>query len=191
MPAQDDRQLAEETLSYIRQTMETASTFTAVSGWGLVAVGSVGLVAAWLAHATGEAAPLNVWLPAAVVALACSATANGMKAKRLDVPLWSGAFRKMVWGLVPALIAGAFLTRALAIQDADILVPGTWLAVYGTGVAASGMFSVRALRWMGLAMLGLGAVALVRPAIGLTLLAAGFGGVHVLFGAYIAHRHGG
>ncbi len=191
MPTSDDRQIAEDTLSYIRQTMETASTFTAVSGWGLVAVGGVGLVAAWLAYATGEAAPFNVWLPAAFVALACSATANAIKARRLEVPLWSGSFRKMAWGLVPALIAGALLTQALAAQDAQLLIPGTWLAVYGAGVTASGMFSVRALRWMGLVMLGFGAVALVQPSNGLVLLAIGFGGAHVLFGAYIIHRHGG
>ncbi|MEN8197230.1 MAG: radical SAM protein, partial [Pseudomonadota bacterium] len=36
----------------------------------------------------------------------------------------------------------------------------------GAGVAASGMFSVRAFRWMGLTLLGLGAIALLQTAFG-------------------------
>lgn len=191
IPTRDDRHQAEETLSYIRQTMETASTYTAVSGWGLVAVGGIGVVSAWLARASGQPAPLSVWVPAALISLAAAGTANAIKAKQIDVPLWSGSFRKVVWGLAPALIAGAFLTWALTRQGTTAIVPGMWLSVYGAGVAAGGMFSVRALRWMGVFMLALGGLALVQPQYGLLLLAAGFGGGHLVFGSYIVHRHGG
>ncbi len=128
--------------------------------------------------------------PGRVVAVAVSAVANVAKARRLEVPLWTGSLRKMVWGLAPALAAGAFLTQALTVQEAPNLLPGTWLALYGAGVTASGTFSVQAVRWMGLAMLALGSLALLRADLGLVLLAVGFGGFHVAFGLYIAHRHG-
>ncbi len=190
-PTRDERQHAEDTLSYIRQTMESASTYTAVSGWGLMAVGATGVLASWLAWASGEATPLEVWIPAALLAVAAAGVGNALKARRLRVPLWSGSFRKMVWGLVPALMAGALMTFALSGAGAEALIPGTWLAVYGSGVAASSVFSVRPLRWMGLVMLGLGSVGLFRPDLGLALLAAGFGGVHAAFGLYIVTRHGG
>jgi len=190
-PTQSDRQRAEETLSYIRETMESSSTFTAVSGWGLVSVGGTGLIASWLAWASGASIALRVWVPAALVALILSSTGNALKARRMAVPLWSGSFRKVVWGLVPALIAGAFLTFALRAHGAAPVIPGTWLAVYGAGVAAGGMFSVRALRWMGLVLLGMGSIALLNPDLGLVMLAGGFGGVHAVFGLYIAYRHGG
>ena len=191
IPTHEERQQAKETLAYIRDTMESASTFTAVSGWGVVGVGAVGLIASWLAWAAGAAAMLVVWIPAALVAVAISAVANAAKARRLQVPLWTGSFRKMVWGLAPALAAGALLTQALIVQEASHLLPGTWLALYGAGVTASGTFSVRAVRWMGLTMLALGAVALLRADIGLPLLAVGFGAAHVAFGFYIAQQHGG
>jgi hypothetical protein len=190
-PTPQAHQQAKETLDYIRQTMESASTFTAVSGWGLVGVGALGLIASWVTWAAKASALLEVWVPTALVALAVSGTGNAIKARRLNVPLWSGSFRKMAWGLVPALTAGAFLTLALTKQGATHLLPGAWLAVYGAGVTASGTFSVRSVRWMGLAMLTLGGSALLWPQLGLGLLALGFGGFHTAFGLYIVIRHGG
>ena len=65
IPTQHDREHAKETLDYIRRTMESATSFTAVSGWGLVAVGFVGLVASWLAWSAGRDADLRIWLPTA------------------------------------------------------------------------------------------------------------------------------
>ncbi len=191
IPTQPAREQAEETLAYIRETMESASTFTGVSGWGLVGAGGIGLIASWLAWAAGTPALLRVWVPAALAAVAVAAVANVVKARRLEIPLWTGSLRKMAWGLAPALAAGAFLTQALTVQEAPHLLPGTWLALYGAGVTASGTFSVRAVRWMGLAMLALGSLALLRADLGLVLLAVGFGGFHVAFGLYIAQRHGG
>lgn len=191
LPTHEDQEQAKEILAYIRRTMESASTFTAVSGWGLVVVGGVGLLAAGLAWSGGVVADLRVWIPAALVSVAIAAAMNAAKARRQDVPIWSGAFRKMVWVMAPALAAGALLTLALADQGASALLPGTWLALYGAGVTASGTFSVRAIRWMGIAFLILGAVALLMPDLGLLLLAAGFGGLHVVIGLDIVWRHGG
>ena len=191
IPTHHERAQAEETLAYIRQTMESASTFTGVSGWGLVGVGAVGLLASWLAWAAGTPALLRVWIPAALVAMAISAVANGAKARRLGIPLWNVSVRKMAWGIAPALAAGALLTQALTAAGATHLLPGTWLALYGAGVTASGTFSVQAVRWMGLTALALGGLALLQADLGLVLLASGFGGAHLAFGFYIAHKHGG
>lgn len=191
IPASEQQRQAQEALAYIRETMESASTFTAVSGWGVVAMGALGLVASWLAWATGTPWHLGVWIPTAVIALTVSWVANAAKAKRLSVSLWSAAGRKMVWGMAPALGAGGLLTYALTTQGAPHLLPGTWLALYGAGITASAAFSVRAVRWMGLALLACGAVALLRADLGLACLTLGFGGAHLAFGFYIAERHGG
>jgi hypothetical protein len=66
-----------------------------------------------------------------------------------------------------------------------------WLALYGAGVTAGGTLSVRAIRWMGVAFLVLGAVALLRTDLGLVMLALGFGGLHITVGFDIVWRHGG
>jgi hypothetical protein len=189
-PTHEDRRHAEDTLSYIRDTMHSATTSTAVSGWGLIAVGVTGLVASWIDLQVPATAPMRVWIPAAIVGLTVSAIGNGAKARKLGVPLWTGSFRKMVWGLTPALIVGTFLTLALA-EDVRVLIPGMWLGVYGAGVTAAGAFSVRAFRALGVMMIALGGLALWRPDLGLLLLAIGFGFVHAAVGVFIVARHGG
>jgi hypothetical protein len=191
MPTQEDREQAHEALVYIRQTMESASSFTALSGWGLIGVGAVGLAAAGLAWSSGVPERLKVWLPAAVVGVLVAGFANASKAKRLDVPLWSGSLRKVAWVMAPVLVAGALLTWALDDAGARHLMPGTWLALYGAGVTAGGTFSIREVRWMGLALLVLGGLAFLSPTQAIVFLALGFGVLHLFFGWYIVRRHGG
>ena len=191
MPTHQDRESAKDTLAYIRRTMESASSFTAVSGWGLITVGFAGLLASWLAWRGTQPTDLRIWLPTAAVSVAIAAVSNISKARRTDVPIWSGAIRRLVWVLAPELAAGAVLTAALAMEDARHLLPGMWLALYGAGVTAGAEFSIRAIRWMGVCLLVLGAVALLQPQWGLLLMACGFGGLHVLIGLDIVMRHGG
>jgi len=190
-PTREDREQAKETLAYIRRTMESASSFTAVSGWGLVGVGVVGLVAAWIAGRGGDPASLHVWIPAAAVSIAIAVVSNVSKARRTDVPIWTGAMRRLVWVMAPALAAGAMMTGVLARDGAGYLLPGMWLALYGAGVTAGGELSIRSIRGMGLSFLVLGAAALLRPDLGLVIMAVGFGGLHVLVGLDIVWRHGG
>lgn len=190
-PAQEERKQAQEALAYIRQTMENASSFTALSGWGLVAVGVIGLGAAVLAWRSGTPEKLGVWVPAAVIGVLCAGVANASKARRLDLPLWSGSFRKVAWVMTPVFTAGALLTFALVNAGARHLLPGTWLALYGAGVTAGGTFSLRAVRWMGLVIVVLGGLALFSPQQGIVFLAAGFGVLHILFGLYLVAKHGG
>jgi hypothetical protein len=171
--------------------MESASTYTAVSGWGLVFSGAVGIAATWLAWLRDIPADLRIWIPAAIVSVAAASVANAMKARKIEVPVWSGVLRRVFWVVIPVLVAGALLTFALEAHEATQLLPGTWLALYGAGVAAGGTFSVRAIRWMGVVFLLLGAVALAQPELGLVMLGIGFGGLHIGAGLDITWRHGG
>lgn len=191
IPTQHDQQDAQENLAFIRRTMESASTFTAVSGWGMIGVGVVGLIATTLAWSAGVPADLGVWLSAALISIAISAAATAVKAQGQRLPLWTGAFRKIAWVMTPTLVAGALLTFALTQQGTTLLLPGIWLVMYGAGVTAGGNFAVRAIRWMGIAFLALGAIALFRPDMGLALLGVGFGGLHVAIGIDLVWRHGG
>jgi hypothetical protein len=71
-------------------------------------------------------------------------------------------------------------------------LPGCWLLLYGAAVASGGALSVRIVPLMGVCLMLLGAMALVAPGSwGDGFMAAGFGGLHVVFGIVIGRRHGG
>jgi hypothetical protein len=184
---------AEENLQFIRRTMECSSTFTAVPGLGGAGMGLVGLAAAVLA--ANQPSPgrwLLVWLSAAAVAFGIGAATMWSKAARSGAPLAGTVGRRFVMSLAPPLVAGAALTWGVWMNGDRALVPAIWLMLYGTGVLAGGVFSVAAVRLIGLAFMALGVAALLTPsAWGDALLGIGFGGLQLVFGLYIAKKHGG
>jgi len=80
---------AMDNLSFIRDTMERATAFTAVPGWGGVVMGVVALAAAALARGRPPGAWLVTWLGAAVVALAVGCWAMTRKARRAGTAVFS------------------------------------------------------------------------------------------------------
>src|SRR5947209_14506526 len=85
-----------DNLRYIRETMERASAFTAVPGWGQVIIGATALVTAYLASRQSNAKSwLFVWLVEAVVALLIAGWSLDRKARRTATPLFSGPGRKV------------------------------------------------------------------------------------------------
>jgi hypothetical protein len=135
---------------------------------------------------------LGVWATEALVAAGIGAWAIERKARRVGLPVLSGTGRKVLLGFTPPALAGVVLTAALWKAGATELVPGAWLLLYGVAVVAGGTFSVRVVPLMGVCFMVLGTIALfLMPNAGNSLLALGFGGLHLVFGVIIARRHGG
>ena len=187
---------AMDNLRFIRQTMERATAFTAVPGWGGVGMGALALVAAALVAETRltPAEWLGTWLGTAVLALTLGGWAMAVKARR------AGTAGLLLLGppVRPELRAAARSSARCspgALVRAGLLeaLPGTWLLLYGTGVVTGGAFSVRVVPLMGLCFMALGARRAVRP--------AGVGQrrswprasalLHIVFGLIIARRYGG
>ncbi len=192
-PAEPLHARAMDDLSFIRRTMEHATAFTAVSGWGGVAMGATALAAAALAHRSETPGEwLVTWLVASVVALVIGGWAMAMKARRAGTTVFTYSGRRFVLSFLPPLVVGALLTAALARAGLHQALPGTWLLLYGTGVVTGGAFSIRIVPIMGMCFVLLGVAALFGPpAWGNPLMAAGFGGLHLVFGLVIARRYGG
>src|SRR5579885_3604935 len=184
---------AQDHLRYIRETMARAAEFTAVPGWGGVAMGLTALAAAWIAHR--QATPrawLTVWLVEAFVAVAIAAATAATKAHRVDSQLFSGPGRKFVLSFAPPIVAGGLLTFALVHAGAVATLPGVWLLLYGAAIVTGGAFSVRVVPVMGLCLMAMGTAAILSPADwGDWFMAGGFGIVQMIFGYLIALRFGG
>jgi hypothetical protein len=180
-------------LRFIRDTMERSASFTAVPGWGQVILGLTALAAAGLAaRQSNSAAWLKVWLAEAFLAALIAFLSMRSKANRRGLPLFTGPGRKVALGLFPPLIAGAFLTLLLQRAGLESALAPAWLLLYGAGIITGGLYSVAIVPVMGLCFMVTGALAVVAPAAWANwFLAAGFGGLHIIFGFLIARRHGG
>jgi hypothetical protein len=182
-----------DNLRYIRDTMERAASFTAVPGVGGILIGATAAGAAALAWQTENASVwLGIWVGEAVLACLIGVAGVARKSRKANLPLLSGPGRKFLLGFAPPLLAGALLTSVLYRAGLIALLPGVWLLLYGTGVLCGGGASVRVVPVMGVCFMAVGTVALFTPASWANAwLAAGFGGIHVLFGILITVKYGG
>jgi len=190
-PALHDR--AMDNLRYIRETMELATAFTGISGWGEIAIGVTALIASAIAaqQATFNAW-LAVWIAEGLISLLIAGWSMDRKTRAIKMPLGSGPGRKAVFSLTPPMLAGGLLTIVLVQAGLTSAIPGVWLLLYGTGVITGGMYSVKVVPIMGICLMVLGALALFSPpAFANWFMAAGFGGLHVVFGAIIVRKYGG
>ena len=84
-----------ENLRFIRETMEAAGAFTAMSGRAQVVIGATAVVAAFVAASQPDRLRwLGVWLVEAVIAVAVATVGILDKARRLRLPLLSGVSRR-------------------------------------------------------------------------------------------------
>jgi hypothetical protein len=184
---------AMDNLAFIRDTMEAAGSFTAVSGWGMVAVGVLATIVALIAaQRPTPVDALQVWLASAFFLPIVNLAAIIDKARRAKMPLLSGPARKFVLSFSPPMVVGALLTLVMYQGGMVSAIPGMWLLLYGTAVVAGGAFSVKIVPVMGLCFMAAGVLALFSPmSWSQWIMGAAFGGLHILFGIPIARRHGG
>lgn len=184
---------AMDNLRFIRETMERASSFTAVPGWGGVVMGLSAVGAAYVAsQQTSAKAWLLTWMVEALLAFVIGGWAMDRKARAAELPLLSGPGRKFALGLAPPMFVGVILTLVLIRSVGISAIPGMWLLLYGTGIVTGGMFSVRIVPIMGLCFMAIGVAALFFPAgWGDVFMGLGFGVLHIIFGVIIARKHGG
>ncbi len=184
---------AMDNLRFIRNTMENAGSFTAVPGVGGILVGATAFFAAFAAHlSSGPRAWLGVWIAEALLALLIGLAFSARKARIAGTSLLSRSFRRFLLAMAPPVVAGAVLTLMLNRAGMVNFLPAVWLLLYGAAVACGGAFSVRVVPMMGICFLAIGTVAALAPAQWSdALLAAGFGGLHIIFGWRIARNYGG
>lgn len=194
---------AMDNLSFIREAMERSTTFTGISGKGMIAMGL-------LALAGGQVARLHLtrdwwifsWLFVAVAGCLIGLATMYWKMRGLERPSVVRATRRFAMNVAPAVLAGVFLTEMFYELGLNAFMPGLWLLLYGTGVVAGGALSVRVLPAMGAAMMFMGVAALfwtlwyaksfaMADAFGEGAMALGFGGAHIVTGVAIWRRYGG
>lgn len=184
---------AMDELRFIRATMDRAGRFTAVPGWGGVGMGLTAIAATAVAGAPRDGTRwLAIWLATAVAASAIALVAMARKAWKAGTPLAATPARRFALAALPPWLAGAVLTIVFARAAMLGWLPGCWLLLYGVGLMTGGALSVPVVPVMGATFMAFGCAAFVAPAEwGPHFMAAGFGGLHILFGLVIARNYGG
>jgi len=206
---------AADNLAFIRSTMANSAEFTGISGAGMIGMGIVALVGAWLSTcgtlpgAGGIDNPYTMadqwWLTcwSGVAILGCGVGVGGLiyKSRKYNLPLLVGAGRKFLLNFSPAIIAGTILSQVFYAQNLLEYVPALWLLLYGVAVISGGAFSILPIPIMGVCFMVAGLVAFFLPDVVLNtpgtvrptdlLLAASFGGLHIGFGVLLVRKHGG
>jgi hypothetical protein len=182
-----------DNLRFIRETMERASAFTAVPGWGLFGMGCIALLAgAVAARQQTHTGWLWTWIVAAGLAFVVGALTMKRKAEMDGKPVFAAPGRRFALSFAPAILAGAALTVALVEARLWSTLPGMWLLLYGAAIASGGAFSTKLIPAMGAGFLLFGVAAMFGPPLWTDAwLIAGFGGLHIIFGIVIARRYGG
>lgn len=190
-PSLGDR--AFDNLQFIRETMERSTHFTAVPGYGGMLMGATAIGAAFIANAQIYLRNwLIVWAIEAVLAFFIGILAMWQKSKTANVSLTSAPARKFALSFLPSLVVGIVITLGLwRFEHFEVMIP-VWLLCYGAAVVSGGAFSVKAVPVMGWCFIALGAIAFLIPAgYGNSMMALGFGIVHVVFGFVIGRKYGG
>lgn len=184
---------AMDNLKFIRETMESAASFTAVPGWGQVIIGVLAIITSVIASRQVKPSDWVItWIVLACVSLVIAVISMNRKAKRSETILLSRPGKNFAVSCSPPMIAAALLTLNLCQSGNFRVLPGMWLLLYGTGVITGGAFSVKIVPVMGLCFMILGTIAIFSPVgFGNIFMAIGFGVLHIIFGVIIARRYGG
>ena len=194
-----NRREAAARLDEIRSLMARTGEFRHLSGWafitnGLLVFAGCGL-SKWAAGAsfvpgTDPVRLAAVWGPVAAAGLLVDVLFTVALARRRGEPAWSPGARQMIAGLLPGLYAGALLTVYLAGAGAYDAFPGAWMVCYGAALMGASLFTPWEVRTAGLAFLLLGGFALVALRdLAMWTMGAGFGILHLLFGAYVLVKY--
>jgi len=182
-----------DNLKFIRETMERASSFTAVPGYGGMFMGVTAIAAAVIANFQPLIRDwLAVWLIEAVLAFAVGLFAMWQKSKIAKIPLNSAPAKKFAKSFLPPLVCGVVITLGLwRFGHFEVMIP-VWILLYGAAVVTGGSFSVRAVPIMGWCFIAIGAIAFFIPAgFGNWMMALSFGVLHIVFGIIIGRKFGG
>jgi len=106
-----------------------------------------------------------------------------------DLRLLGTPLLKFALCLCPSLGAGLVMTAVHWYGGNQHAIPGTWLLLYGCALVTASAATTRIIAALGMLFVLFGLAALLLPAAWqICMLAAGFGGLHMVFGFLIGRK---
>lgn len=193
-----------ETLQDIKRMMERSTRFISLSGWSGISAGVCALGGAWAAHSridrflhpavgrnyyhsdSGALLMKDLMLIAAVTFAAAFISAfifTWWRSRRNGTPMWDTTVQRLAWNtILPMVVGGIVLLRAIELGYFTLIAPGC-LIFYGLALVNASKYTLGEIRYLGYGQLILGIINLWVVGGGLYFWAAGFGILHILYGA--------
>ena len=182
-----DARQAARNLEVIRTLMERTCQYQLLTARAGLAAGSLAVLGALLSLALDPADPAAfgaVWALVFAGSLLATTLGTLMRGRERGENVWSRRTRAVLLALAPGLFAAAVLTAFFFARRMHLWLPGAWMLCYGQGALATSAFAPAPIRWLGVAMLLLGALSLaLGPPWAVVLMGLAFGGGHLALGA--------
>lgn len=193
-----------ETLQDIKRMMERSSRFISLSGWSGISAGICALIGAWAAHARLDGFRIlyregadnrgggtmdlfyDLLLIAIITFIGAFVSAflfTYLRSRRNGVPLWDRTVQRLAWNtILPMVVGGIMILRALELGYYELIAPGC-LIFYGLALVNASKYTLGEVRYLGYGQIILGILNLWIINEGLYFWAAGFGLLHIVYGA--------
>lgn len=192
-------------LKHIRQMMEESSKFLSLSGLSGIAVGTVALIGAAVAHFYildsgavkydeylrvlpgyfNKGIRISMILTALVVLVAALTSAwyiSYRKSRKLHIGFWTPSTKNMVYGLLSVLVTGGLFCLILIYQGYFRIIASVMLLFYGIALINASKYSKQDIKTLGYTEILLGLLAALWLNHGLLFWTIGFGLVHIVYG---------
>ncbi len=192
-----DTREATRTLEVIRTLMERTCQFQFLTARAGLAAGTLAGLGALLFVFLDPADPYQfaaVWALVFLGSLLATVLSTVFRVRERGEQVWSRQTRAVVLALAPALFSAVVLTVLFFAQGLHLWLPGVWMLCYGQGALATSAYAPPPIRWLGIAVLLLGALTLaLGPGWAVPMMGLVFGLGHVVLGVVllIAERREG
>lgn len=185
--------------------MERATIFRALSGEAALLGGAISVGAGWMSEGKIGWAWGSIWLGGLGVVLIFAVWQLLRLSQFHERPFWSHGLKVTLRGGLPSLVAGGFLgllylkygSRNPSYPKAELFAASFWILHYGLALLALREFAPKSMTWLGIAFVATGIctfagstfIQVISPILFRLgpsgLMAATFGGFHLLYGAAI------
>jgi len=194
----------------IRRIMERSSRFISLSGLSGMAAGTCALAGAWMGRSimkgyygsynsrgifSGDEFSLlkiKLFVLALVVFLVAFISSfylTWRRTKEQGLPIWDYTSKRLFWNMIIPLAAGAAFILAMLRYDEWRFVAPSCLIFYGLALVNASKYTLSDIRYLGYCEIVLGLINMFFIGYGLYFWAAGFGLLHIFYGAIMWFKY--
>lgn len=202
-------------LQHIRQMMEQSSRFISLSGLSGIAAGACALGGAYFASGiinssrgnvlreldtniyNGNISPkeymgnslFQIAMITLIAAFILAFIFTWLRSKKTNTPLWGTTSKRLLVNMAVPMIAGAaYILKLIQHGSFGMIAPGC-LIFYGLALVNASKYTLGEVRFLGYGQIILGILNLFYIGYGLYFWAAGFGVLHIVYGAIMWSKY--